>query len=216
MSADMEGVTGLVDADGVQPDGRGHESGRSMMAEDVNAAVRGALAAGASDALVVDAHGPVRGPRPDDPPRPRAGRPLTSGGGPCPSPRRRAARPGHGAEDGRTVPASGGPPSLYRRFGVGARGPAVRTGAVPPRGPGRVFRRGCPGCSGGAASRVPGGAGPWLGRGCRGSRAPVGRLARSRRGRFAGCRGAAGVVRVRSAQASSAGEAGSGRAVRRA
>lgn len=66
VSADMEGITGLVDADDVQPGGRDYERGRSMMAEDVNAAVRGALAAGAHEILVNDAHGPMRNLRPDD------------------------------------------------------------------------------------------------------------------------------------------------------
>ncbi|MCF1597142.1 M55 family metallopeptidase [Streptomyces muensis] len=60
ISADMEGVTGLVDADDVQPGGRDYERGRLMMAEDVNAAVRGAVAAGATDVTVNDAHGPMR------------------------------------------------------------------------------------------------------------------------------------------------------------
>ncbi|MFB7497008.1 M55 family metallopeptidase [Streptomyces sp. NPDC056161] len=60
LSVDMEGITGLVDADDVQPGGRDYERGRSMMAQDVNAAVRGALAAGATDILVNDAHGPMR------------------------------------------------------------------------------------------------------------------------------------------------------------
>ncbi|MFG2356771.1 M55 family metallopeptidase [Streptomyces sp. NPDC048521] len=60
ISVDMEGVTGLVDAEDVQPGGRDYERGRSMMAEDVNAAVRGALTAGAADVLVNDAHGPMR------------------------------------------------------------------------------------------------------------------------------------------------------------
>ncbi|MEU7187127.1 M55 family metallopeptidase [Streptomyces sp. NPDC045369] len=60
LSADMEGVTGLVDADGVQPGGRDYERGRLMLAEDVNAAVRGAVAAGAADVIVNDAHGPMR------------------------------------------------------------------------------------------------------------------------------------------------------------
>ncbi|MFI5775124.1 M55 family metallopeptidase [Streptomyces sp. NPDC051658] len=60
ISADMEGVTGLVDADDVQPDGRDYERGRLMMAEDVNAAVRGAVAAGATEITVNDAHGPMR------------------------------------------------------------------------------------------------------------------------------------------------------------
>ncbi|MGP2440595.1 M55 family metallopeptidase [Streptomyces sp. JW3] len=60
ISADMEGITGLVDADDVQPTGRDYERGRLLMAEDVNAAVRGALRAGATDVLVNDAHGPMR------------------------------------------------------------------------------------------------------------------------------------------------------------
>ncbi|MGV9785485.1 M55 family metallopeptidase [Streptomyces sp. NPDC003435] len=60
ISADMEGVTGLVDADDVQPGGRDYERGRVMMAEDVNAAVRGAVSAGATDITVNDAHGPMR------------------------------------------------------------------------------------------------------------------------------------------------------------
>ncbi|WP_399885736.1 M55 family metallopeptidase [Streptomyces sp. BBFR51] len=59
-SVDMEGITGLVDADDVQPGGRDYERGRQMMAEDVNAAVRGALAAGATHVTVNDAHGPMR------------------------------------------------------------------------------------------------------------------------------------------------------------
>ncbi|WP_221355954.1 M55 family metallopeptidase [Streptomyces beigongshangae] len=60
ISADMEGITGLVDADDVQPGGRDYERGRVMMTEDVNAAVRGALAAGATTVTVNDAHGPMR------------------------------------------------------------------------------------------------------------------------------------------------------------
>jgi D-amino peptidase len=60
ISADMEGVTGLVDAHDVQPGGRDYEQGRVMMTEDVNAAVRGALAGGATHVTVNDAHGPMR------------------------------------------------------------------------------------------------------------------------------------------------------------
>ncbi len=63
--ADMEGITGLVDAIDVQPGGADYERGRVMMTEDVNAAVRGALAAGASRVLVNDAHGPMRNLLPD-------------------------------------------------------------------------------------------------------------------------------------------------------
>jgi D-amino peptidase len=60
VTADMEGVTGLVDAQDVQPGGVDYERGRAMMTADVNAAVRGALAAGATEILVNDAHGPMR------------------------------------------------------------------------------------------------------------------------------------------------------------
>lgn len=65
ISADMEGITGLVDAQDVQPGGADYERGRVMMTEDVNAAVRGAVAAGASRILVNDAHGPMRNLLPD-------------------------------------------------------------------------------------------------------------------------------------------------------
>ncbi|MFF5667302.1 M55 family metallopeptidase [Streptomyces griseofuscus] len=66
----------------VQPGGRDHGRGRSMMAEDMNAAVRGALAAGAPEILVHDAaRSPTRdlrrtaGPsvRPVNRPRGKAG-----------------------------------------------------------------------------------------------------------------------------------------------
>ncbi|MCL8015705.1 M55 family metallopeptidase [Streptomyces sp. AS02] len=65
ITADMEGVTGLVDAQDVQPGGRDYERGRQSMAEDVNAAVRGALTGGATDITVNDAHGPMRNLLPD-------------------------------------------------------------------------------------------------------------------------------------------------------
>jgi D-amino peptidase len=65
ISADMEGITGLVDAGDVQPGGADYERGRVMMTEDVNAAIRGALAAGATEILVNDAHGPMRNILPD-------------------------------------------------------------------------------------------------------------------------------------------------------
>ena len=60
ISADMEGVTGLVAAHDVQPEGQDYQHGRAMMSEDVNAAVRGALAAGATRVLVNDAHSSMR------------------------------------------------------------------------------------------------------------------------------------------------------------
>ncbi|AXL93442.1 peptidase M55 [Streptomyces sp. CB09001] len=60
ISADMEGVTGLVGAQDVQAGGQDYQHGRVMMTEDVNAAVRGALAAGATRVLVNDAHSSMR------------------------------------------------------------------------------------------------------------------------------------------------------------
>jgi D-amino peptidase len=65
ISADMEGITGLVDAHDVQPGGMDYERGRVLMTEDVNAAVRGAHGGGARDILVNDAHGPMRNLLPD-------------------------------------------------------------------------------------------------------------------------------------------------------
>ncbi|MFF9554904.1 M55 family metallopeptidase [Streptomyces albus] len=60
ISADMEGVTGLVGADDVQMGGRDYDRGRVMMTEDVNAAVRGALAGGAGEVVVNDTHSTMR------------------------------------------------------------------------------------------------------------------------------------------------------------
>ncbi|MEV0291206.1 M55 family metallopeptidase [Kribbella sp. NPDC050820] len=65
LSVDMEGITGLVDAEDVQPPGRDYERGRVLMTEDTNAAIRGAYEAGATAVLVNDAHGPMRNLLPD-------------------------------------------------------------------------------------------------------------------------------------------------------
>jgi len=57
ISADMEGATGV--AVGPHVGGEAGEYGRmrKLLTQDVNAAVRGALAAGATECLVTDAHG---------------------------------------------------------------------------------------------------------------------------------------------------------------
>lgn len=60
ISADMEGISGIVDMDDTQPAGRDYQQGRKLMTEDINAAVRGALAGGAKEVVVNDAHGPMR------------------------------------------------------------------------------------------------------------------------------------------------------------
>ena len=67
ISADMEGITGLVDAQDVQPGGADYERGRVLMTEDVNAAIaRHPRRVAASTAITVnDAHGPMRNILPD-------------------------------------------------------------------------------------------------------------------------------------------------------
>ena len=43
ISADMEGVTGVVHRDQLMPEGKTYERARKMMTADVNAAITGAL-----------------------------------------------------------------------------------------------------------------------------------------------------------------------------
>ncbi len=56
MSADMEGVAGIVDRAQVDPVGAEYALGRRLMTGEVNAVVAGAFDAGATDLLVCDAH----------------------------------------------------------------------------------------------------------------------------------------------------------------
>jgi D-amino peptidase len=57
--SDMEGVGGIVKADQVNGDKGGplFEEGRKLYTEEINAAVRGARAAGATEIVVMDCHG---------------------------------------------------------------------------------------------------------------------------------------------------------------
>lgn len=57
ISADMEGVTGVVSRTQNSPEGREYETYRSQMTADVNAAIEGAFAAGATEIVVSDSHG---------------------------------------------------------------------------------------------------------------------------------------------------------------
>ena len=57
ISADMEGVVGTVTGEQLGPDGFEYERARRWMTEEVNAAIRGARAAGATEILVSDSHG---------------------------------------------------------------------------------------------------------------------------------------------------------------
>ncbi len=57
ISADIEGITGVVHTSQSAWPGGDYERARKWMAEDVNAAVQGALEAGATSIVVNDAHG---------------------------------------------------------------------------------------------------------------------------------------------------------------
>src|SRR5947208_7162261 len=54
---DMEGVSGIVVWEQVNGGAPQYEEGRRLYTEEINAAVRGAKAAGASEIVVVDCHG---------------------------------------------------------------------------------------------------------------------------------------------------------------
>ncbi|UTR09842.1 M55 family metallopeptidase [Evansella sp. LMS18] len=60
ISADMEGVAGVVHNEQTGRDGKEHDRARMLMTEEVNAAVEGALEAGAKEILVNDSHGTMR------------------------------------------------------------------------------------------------------------------------------------------------------------
>lgn len=60
ISADMEGVAGVVHSEHTARDGREHDRARVLMTHEVNAAVKGALEAGATEVLVNDSHGTMR------------------------------------------------------------------------------------------------------------------------------------------------------------
>jgi D-amino peptidase len=55
--SDMEGVSGIVDWAQVSGGAPMYEEGRRLYTEEINAAVRGARAAGATEIVVVDCHG---------------------------------------------------------------------------------------------------------------------------------------------------------------
>ncbi len=60
MSVDMEGATGVCHRDHLVPGGQDYERARGWLTGDVNAAVEGAVAAGATDVVVADGHGTMR------------------------------------------------------------------------------------------------------------------------------------------------------------
>jgi len=66
ISIDMEGITGIVDWTQVGGDPKEYEAGRRLMVGDLNAAIEGALDAGAEDIVVSDAHGGMRNLKPEE------------------------------------------------------------------------------------------------------------------------------------------------------
>lgn len=56
ISADGEGISGVVHSEEMHPDGHRYESFRRLMTQDVNAAIEGAFRGGATEVLVNDAH----------------------------------------------------------------------------------------------------------------------------------------------------------------
>jgi len=57
ISVDMEGVTGVVNADDASRSGKDYDYFREIMTREANAAIEGALAAGATEIVVRDSHG---------------------------------------------------------------------------------------------------------------------------------------------------------------
>lgn len=66
ISVDMEGISGVVAGEQVSAGTPEYAAARKWMAEDVNAAVEGALAAGAVEIVVNDSHGSMRNIDPMD------------------------------------------------------------------------------------------------------------------------------------------------------
>jgi D-amino peptidase len=66
ISADMEGISGISASDQLSAAGAEYGRSRKMMADDVNAAIRGARAGGATTIVVNDSHGSMRNLRLED------------------------------------------------------------------------------------------------------------------------------------------------------
>ena len=65
ISVDMEGVAGVIHWEDVSRDGKDYGLFRKLMTDETNAAIEGALAAGATAILVRDSHGSARNILPD-------------------------------------------------------------------------------------------------------------------------------------------------------
>ena len=65
ISVDMEGISGVIHWEDVSRNGKDYNLFRRLMTEEANAAVEGAIAAGATEILVRDSHGSARNILPD-------------------------------------------------------------------------------------------------------------------------------------------------------
>lgn len=59
ISADIEGISGVVSTAQTSPEKYGYQRAQILMTDEVNAAIEGAVAAGADEVLVNDSHGPM-------------------------------------------------------------------------------------------------------------------------------------------------------------
>lgn len=59
ISLDMEGISGITEWEDTIPGRRHYEAGRRLLTQDVNAAIEGALEAGATQIVVNESHGPM-------------------------------------------------------------------------------------------------------------------------------------------------------------
>jgi D-amino peptidase len=66
ISCDMEGVAGIVDWTQCRPPGQAYEEGRALLLGEVNAAIDGALAGGATSVVCNDSHGTMNNLNPAD------------------------------------------------------------------------------------------------------------------------------------------------------
>ena len=66
ISVDMEGISGISGSDQLSAAGAEYGRSRKLMADDTNAAIRGARAGGATEIVVNDSHGTMRNLRLED------------------------------------------------------------------------------------------------------------------------------------------------------
>lgn len=59
ISADIEGISGVVNKSHTSPQGHDYHRARTLMTNEVNAAIEGAIEAGAQEIVVNDSHGPM-------------------------------------------------------------------------------------------------------------------------------------------------------------